>query len=81
MSSSEPTGDTSPRTSDHLAPIPLAEAYTQDALKTAQDAIFIQKDLHFVYLNEAASDSSAPAPPTSSSAAPSWSASPPDNAP
>ena len=54
MSSSEPTGDTSPRTSDHLAPIPLAEAYTQDALKTAQDAIFIQKDLHFVYLNEAA---------------------------
>ena len=48
MSSSEPTGDTSPRTSDHLAPIPMAEAYTQDALKTAQDAIFIQKDLHFV---------------------------------
>jgi PAS domain S-box-containing protein len=32
----------------------MAEAYTQDALKTAQDAIFIQKDLHFVYLNEAA---------------------------
>ncbi|HPO01366.1 MAG TPA: PAS domain S-box protein, partial [Opitutaceae bacterium] len=37
-----------------VAPRPLNPTCPQDALKTAQDAIFIQKDLHFVYLNEAA---------------------------